>query len=95
MGEIEINSVMFSDEGMAIQYIEVPEDVRVKGQLVQTHVLQLSAGHPDYREDIQSLHARAVKALRNALQDFSVSEPHVAEPDETSEEEDDDRGMGE
>lgn len=93
MSEIQIHTITFDEGGMSIQYIEVPNDIRVKGQLVQTHVLTLSAAHPDYREDVESLHTRAEKALRNALQDFAVSEPHVPEPADTDE--DDDRGMGE
>lgn len=92
MGEVQIHTISFDDGGMSIQYIEIPEGIRVKGQLVQTHVLTLSAAHPDYREDIESLHTRAAKALRNALQDFAVSEPHEPEPDD---DDDDDRGMGE
>lgn len=93
MGEIQIHTITFDEGGMSIQYIEIPEDVRVKGQVVKTHVLTLSAAHPDYREDTESLHTRATKALRNALQDFSVSEPHIPEPDEN--EDDDETGMGE
>lgn len=94
MGEIQIHAITFDDGGMTIQYVQLPEDVRVKGQLVQTHVLTLSASHPDYREDTESLHTRAAKALRNALQDFAVSEPHEPEPDYDSDD-DDERGMGE
>lgn len=94
MSEIQINSIVFSDEGMAIQYITVPDDIRVKGQAVATHQLQLLAGHADYREDIESLHTRAVKALRNALEDFHESEPYVPAKD-SEDDEDDDRGMGE
>lgn len=93
MGEIQIHTITFDEGGMSIQYVQLPEDVRVKGQLVQTHVLTLSAAHPDYREDTESLHARASKALRNALQDFETSEPH--EPEESDDDDDDDRGMGE
>jgi hypothetical protein len=92
VSEYEINSVQFSDDGVAIQYMEVPDDIRVKGMVVRTSYLTVSAAHPDYREDIALLHGRAVKVLRNVLEDFNDSEPYVPEkePDE-----DEDGGMGE
>jgi hypothetical protein len=95
VSEFEISSIQFSEDGMAIQYLQVPDDIRVRGRVVVAHQIQMSASHPDYREDIESLHARAVKALRNALEDFVDSEPYVPEPDDADTEEDDDRGMGE
>lgn len=95
MSEFEISSITFSDDGVAIQYIQLPDDVRVKGRVVVAHQIQLSAGHPDYREDIEALHSRAVKAVRNALEDFMNSDPFVPPTDDTETDEDDDRGMGE
>lgn len=89
--EIEISSVTFADEGIAIQYIELPTDVRVEGRVVITHQIQLHAAHPDYREDIERLHDRAVKTVRNALEDFASSQPYVP-PTETDD--DDELGMG-
>lgn len=93
MGEIEISSIQFADEGIAIQYVEIPNDIRVQGQVVVNHQVQLSADHPDYRDDIVSLHTRAVKVLRNALEDFANSEPYVPAKDDIDD--DEDRGMGE
>lgn len=89
--EIEVYSVTFAAEGLAIEYRELPTDVRVQGALIASHQLQLHAGHPDYREDIEKLQNRAVKVLKNALEDFRDSEPYV--PDE--EDDDDEKGMGE
>lgn len=90
---IEISSIMFSDEGFAVQYIELPTDVRVEGQVICTHTIQLHAAHPDYREDMERLHDRAVKAVRNALDDFNASEPY--ERPQADDDDDDERGMGE
>jgi hypothetical protein len=95
VSEFEISSIQFADDGVAIQYVQLPDDIRVRGRVVVAHQIQLSASHPDYREDIASLHARAVKALRNALEDFADSEPYVPEDDDGDTEDDDDRGMGE
>lgn len=89
----QIYDVTFSDDGVAFQYVVVPDDVRVKGRAVMSHVLQLSAGHPDYREDIRDLHDRARRVLRNALEDFHDSEPWEKPQDD--DEDDDERGMGE
>lgn len=90
MSEIEIHAIQFGEAGVVIQYMEIPTDVRVQGQLILSHSIQLHAGHPDYRDDIDLLHRKAVKAVRNALEDFHSSEPYVPES-----EEDDERGMGE
>lgn len=90
---VEIHSVTFADEGLVIQYIEVPTDVRVEGRVIHTHTLQLHAAHPDYREDMERLHDRAVRTVRNALEDFNESEPYqVPTPDD---EDDEEKGMGE
>lgn len=91
--DIEITSITFADEGMAVQYIELPTDVRVDGRVVLTHQIQLHAAHPDYREDIRRLHDRAVKAVRNALEDFHNSEPY--DPQKDDDDDDDELGMGE
>lgn len=92
MTEIEISSITFTEDGVAIQYIELPTDLRAKGALVLTHQIQLHASHPDYREDMERLHDRAVKAVRNALEDYRNSEPY--EPPNKNDD-DDERGMGE
>lgn len=88
---IEIHSIVFSPDGMAIQFMELPTDVRVQGRAVLQRTLQLHASHSDYREDMAALHRLAVNAVKNGLDDWAESEPYV--PDE--EHEDDDRGMGE
>lgn len=91
--EIEVSSITFSDEGFAISYIELPTDVRVEGRLALTHQIQLHAAHPDYREDMERLHDRAVRAIRNALEDYASSEPYV--PATENDDDDDELGMGE
>ena len=93
MAEIQINAIAFEPGGIVISYIEIPTDVRVKGAVVMQHQVSLSAEHPDYGEDISSLHNRALKVLRNALEDFHDSEPYTPSDDE--DDEDDEKGMGE
>lgn len=90
--QLEIDSVAFSDAGLVISFMRVPTDVRGKGTLAQHHQLRLDARHPDYRDDMDDLHRKAVKVLKNALEDFEESEPF--EPD-LDDDDDDDRGMGE
>lgn len=92
-GEIEVQSVTFLQDGMVVQYMEMPTDVRVKGALVRHQQLTLSAGHPDYRDDIEGVHHKVVRALKNALEDFEDSDPfdpREEAPDDDAEE----RGMG-
>lgn len=91
MGEIQIQTIVFTEEGAVLQYMEVPTDVRVKGAVVMQHQVTLDARHPDYREDIESLHDRAKRALRNALEDFHASEPWDPREDN---EDDDLKGLG-
>lgn len=91
VAEIRISAIAFEHDLLVISYIELPTDVRVKGQVVQQHQVQLSLEHPDYDEDASALHARAVKALRNALEDFETSDPYDPETPDP----DDERGMGE
>lgn len=88
----EIASVTWTPEGIAIQYM-TSTDVRVGGHAMAQHVLNMHAGHPDYAEDIDKLHDRVERVLRNALEDFEDSDPYVPELDD--EDEDDERGMGE
>lgn len=96
MSEYQVGSVSFEPEGITVQYIEVPEDIRMSGKLVHQHQLQISAAHPDYREAIESLHRRVQRLLADALEDFAESEPYVPEPEDEDEDEDDDmKGMGE
>lgn len=92
--EFNIHSIVFEPDGLVISYIEVPTDVRVKGSAILQHTLRLHAGHPDYGSDGERLHDRAVKVLKNALEDFHDSEPYVPE-DDPDDDVDDERGMGE
>lgn len=89
--EIEVDSVAFHEGAMVIAYMRVPTDVRADGALAQQHQLRLSSRHPDYRDDMEELHRKAVKVLKNALEDFEESEPF--EPEQ--QDDDDERGMGE
>lgn len=94
MAEIQINAIAFEPGGLVVSYIEIPTDVRVKGAVVMQRQVSLSAEHPDYAEDISSLHSRVVKVLRNALEDFHDSDPYTPGDDE-DDDDDDERGMGE
>lgn len=90
--DYEIHNVYFEQGSIVIGYIELPHDVRVEGRLIRQHQLRLSLAHPDYADDAEKLHRSVVRLLRNALEDFTDSEPY--DPDE-GEDGDDDKGMGE
>ena len=89
MSEYTVQTVAFTPDGAVIEFSH-STDVRSKGHLLLQRQLHLHAGHPDYREDIEDLQYRAVKALKNALEDFESSDPYTPE-----EEDDDEKGMGE
>lgn len=88
----DIGSVTWTAEGIAIQYM-TSTDVRVGGHAMAQHVFNMHGAHPDYAEDIDKLHDRVERVLRNALEDFEESDPWVPELDD--EDEDEERGMGE
>ena len=93
IGEFEIHNIYFEQGSIVIGYIELPNDVRVSGQVIRQHQLRLSMAHPDYAEDADSLHTKAVRVLKNALEDFRSSEPYT--PEVEPDEDDDEKGMGE
>lgn len=91
MSDLRIQAIAFEPDALIVSFVELPTDVRVNGRVVVQRQIQLSLEHPDYAEDADGLHARAVKAVRNALEDWTNSEPHMPE----AEDDDDERGMGE
>jgi len=84
-----VQTVVFTPDGVVIEFT-ASTDVRGGGHLMLQRQLHLHAGHPDYREDIEDLQYRAVKALKNALEDFETSDPYTPEDDD-----EDEKGMGE
>lgn len=90
--KFDIGGITFDEQGLVIHYTS-STDVRVGGRLLQTHSLHLHRSHPDYGEDMEALHLKAERILKNALEDFEESEPWVPPADDN--EEDDERGMGE
>lgn len=79
--EYQVAAVRFTDEGAVVDFIVLPTDVRMDGQLVMQRQLAIEATrHPDYREDVLKLHDRVVRMLKNALEDFEESGPYVPEP---------------
>jgi hypothetical protein len=89
--DLDIHSISFGEDGLAIAFMELPSDVRVGGRVIQTRQVQLHASHPDYADDMAALRDLARRVLSSALDDFETSAPFV--PD--VEDEDDERGMGE
>lgn len=85
-----VASINFEPDGVAITYMHRPNDLR--DHIVLSHQIVLSAEHPDYGEDADSLQRKAVRMVRNALEDFANSQPY--DPDATDDE-DDEKGMGE
>lgn len=92
MAEVQINAIAFEADALVISFIELPTDVRVNGRVAVQRQIQLSLEHPDYADDAASLHTRAVKTVRNALEDWEGSEPYTPE---TETDPDEERGMGE
>lgn len=89
--EYQVHALTFDGTSMLIQFIQLPEDVRVSGAVVMQRQLAISLAHPDYAEDADKLQRMAVRVLKNALEDFNDSPPYVPE----EEDDDDELGMGE
>ena len=91
---IQIASVTFVDGAAVVQYMDTATDVRVKGSVVLQHQITLSAQHPDYRDDIESLHHKVSRIVANALEDFAESEPVEPRDLDGPSEEEQEQGMG-
>jgi hypothetical protein len=90
--KLEIQSITFMQDGIVVQFLDVSSDIRNKGALVLSRQLSISAAHPDYRDDIEGLHHRAVRVLKNALEDFEDTDP--VDPAAAPDEEEQELGMG-
>jgi hypothetical protein len=90
VSDIRIQSIIFEPDALVIAYHDVSTDVR--GHVVTSHQAVLSMDHPDYAEDAEALHHKAVKILRSALEDWASTVPGV--PDQ-GDDEDEELGMGE
>lgn len=89
--DIVIEGIQFHPEGCVIAFFD-PTDMRVDGRVVVTRQASISRKHPDYNDDIEGLHHKALRMLKNALEDWQDSEPWQPEDDT---DDDDERGMGE
>lgn len=91
---LQVHQVAISPDGdlIEIAYSNLPNDVRVGGQVVLMHTAQIDLRHPDYREDADFMVRCATKMLENCLEDWEESEPYVPAAAENDEE--DGMGMG-
>lgn len=85
-----VQSVSFDEGGVTVQYADL-KDVRVEGQVALQHLARIEVSHPDYAEDIEDLQRRALRLLKNALEDWQDSPAWTPEVDD----DDQDEGMGE
>lgn len=85
MSEHRIVSITFEGDVVNMQYLTAT-DVRVNGYVGLAHQIQLSMEHPDYAEDALLLERQAQRMLRNALEDWSESEPWTPDDDSDDEE---------
>lgn len=86
---IDIDSITFTDQGLAITYMDTSD---ARGKVIVAHQIQLHHSHPDYREDSQRLAELARAVVNNALEDWANT-PTTSQRDDDVD--DDDRGMGE
>lgn len=88
---IQVHSVNFAGDHIAVQYMRLPDDVRDSGRVAITSQVQLFFDHPDYKDGARKLQDRVRALVEDGLENFADTEPYVPERDE----DDDDRGMGE
>lgn len=91
----EIRAVAFDEDEVQIQYMHIPNDVRYKGALVASHTLVVSGRHQGWHNEIADLKNAAYELLTDALDDFENADPMPLEDMFPSEDDDDERGMGE
>lgn len=92
MSEVVVSSLEFSEEGVQVQYMTVPDDIRDDGRLVSSHMIAISVRQDEVGDDVTLLREAAERLVQNALTEFEDSE--IVEPSADVEDEDDDRGMG-
>lgn len=68
MGRLLVRSVTFAEDGMAVEYMTLPEDARENG-LSQTHSVWIPRGE-DYDDEIDAVEEAANEAVKDALEDF-------------------------
>lgn len=91
--EIEIQTIIFEPDALVVAYV-MRDDIRVDGAVMMQRTVRLDGAHPDYGDDIEMLHVKALKVLRNALEDWEGSSAYVpTDPDD--DDDDDEKGMGE
>lgn len=91
--EFDIASITFGDEGMTIQYMQFPEDIRDGGRMSMAHQINFSANSEDHAELIDRLHYEVRRVLRDVLQDWEAATP--VDPDDLEPDGDDEpEGMG-
>lgn len=89
---IQVTNVAFAADHVAIQFIDLPGDVRDQGRAVVTRMIELHMSHPDYREAAEKIQHRLVTLVEDGLENWFDSSPH--EPT-APEDDEDDKGMGE
>lgn len=73
MGKYLVRNVAFTEDGMAVDYIELPADIRENG-LTLTHQVFIPEGE-DYDEEIDAVRQAALDAIGDALDDFTKLPP--------------------
>lgn len=94
MSEYVVSSLEFSEEGVQITYMQIPDDLRDDGRLVASHMIAISVRQDEVGDDVVLLREAAERLVGNALTEFADAEI-VTPPADTTDDEDDDRGMGE
>ena len=68
-GKRLVRNVAFAEDGVSIDYIELPADIRENG-LTLTHQIFIPEGD-DYDDEIDAIRTAALDAVGDALDDFT------------------------
>ena len=68
-GKRLVRNVAFAEDGVSIDYMEVPADIRENGLLI-THQIFIPEGE-DYDDEIDAIRQAALDAVDDALDDFT------------------------
>jgi hypothetical protein len=90
MSDVVVSTVSFSPDGLDVQFMVLPDDVRSGGALIASRSYSIAARHPEYGDDVQDI-TRAITELVEEVHAGFADEP-IAQPEPDTD--DDDAGMG-
>jgi hypothetical protein len=88
LSQLQIGSITFDGDRIAIDYVDPDNDLRNEGLVMQTHQLTVLRS-PAYADEIDALQEAALALLHDALDDYRDTEAVRPKPEEDLTDDDD------